>query len=119
MRQVLLCGVAWVLLAAGRLAAGEPLFVAQGTVDKVDKEALTVRTRGPDGKFGKSLVLKVTGTSRLATLRVRMQAGKPVATQKDTDLKDVEPKQSIALVYMMVQDTPVLLTAIVQPADDK
>jgi hypothetical protein len=61
----------------------------------------------------------VTGTSRLTTLRVRMQAGKPVPTQKDTDLKDIEPKQAIVVVYVLVQDAPVLLTAIVQPPEDK
>jgi hypothetical protein len=119
MRQVLLCGLAWLVLASGRLPAVEPLSVAQGTVDKVEKEALTVRTREPDGKFGKKLVLKVTGTSRLTTLRVRMQAGKAVPTQTNTELKDVEPKQVISLVYMMVQDTPVLLTAVVQSPDEK
>jgi hypothetical protein len=119
MRQMLLCGVAWMLLAAGRLPAGEPVFLAQGTVDKVEKESLTVRTREPDGKFGKSVVLKVTGTSRITTLRVRMQAGKTVATQKDTDLKDLEPKQAIVVVYMMIQDMPVLLTAIAQLPEEK
>jgi hypothetical protein len=119
MRQVLLCGVAWLLLAPGRLPAGEPLFTAAGMVDKVEKESLTVRTRGPDGKFGKSLVLKVTGTTKITTLQVRMQAGKPVPTQKETDLKDLEPKQPIVIVYLMIQDAPVLLAAVVQPPEEK
>jgi hypothetical protein len=33
-------------------------------------------------------------------------------------LKDIEPKQAV-VVYLMIQDSPVLLTAIVQPPEEK
>jgi hypothetical protein len=120
MRRVLLGGAAWLLvLAAAARAADDtpPLLLAQGVIDKVDKDTLTVRTRDADGKFGKTLALKVTGTTKVTTLQFQMRAGKPVPVQKDTDLKDLEAKQTIALVYIMHKDVAVLLTAVVQPAE--
>ena len=78
-----------VLLLAGlcRAADADPMpLTAQGTIDKVEKDSLTLRPRGPDGKFGKALVLKVTGTSKITTLAPQTRAGKVVLTQKDTDL---------------------------------
>jgi hypothetical protein len=110
-----------VLAAASRPAAAQapPLLTAQGAVEKADKETLTVRTREPDGRFGKTLALKLTGTSKVTTLTVVMRAGKPVLTQKDTEPKDLEAKQIIAFVYTQLKDSPVLLTAVVQPAGEK
>ncbi|HTU20281.1 MAG TPA: hypothetical protein VMG10_19610 [Gemmataceae bacterium] len=96
-----------------------PLLTAQGTVEKVNANTLTVRPRGPDGKFGKSLVLKITGTSTVRTLTPRMQKSSVIMVQTDTKPKDLQPKQSIALVYTLVKDSPVLLTAVVQPPSAK
>jgi hypothetical protein len=109
---------AFLLLAGVCLAADPTLMTAQGTVDKVEKDSLTVRPRGPDGKFGKSLVLQLTGTTKITTLIPQSRAGKTVMTQKDTDAKDLQPKQAIAVIY--AEGTPpVLLSAVVQPAPDK
>lgn len=109
--------VAVVVLAARAAAEPPPLLTAQGAIEKVDKESLTVKPRGPDGKFGKNLVLKITGTSKLTTLQPRMQKGNLIVAQKDTDPSDLKPRQSIALVYTMVKDRAVLLAAVVQPAE--
>jgi hypothetical protein len=107
------------LAACAPAADPPPLLLAQGSVEKVDKDTLAVKPRGPDGKFGKSLVLKITGTSKVTTLLPRMQKGNVVLTQKDTEVKDLQPKQTIALVYTMVKTGPVLLTAVVQPPAEK
>jgi hypothetical protein len=109
------------LVVVTRPAAAQapPLLVAQGAVEKADKETLTVKTREPDGKFGKTLALKLTGTSKVTTLKVVMRAGKAVLRQEDTEAKDLETKQSIAIVYTTLKDGPVLLTAVVQPAGEK
>ncbi|HWG45281.1 MAG TPA: hypothetical protein VN688_21135 [Gemmataceae bacterium] len=96
-----------------------PLLTGQGAIEKVGKDVLTVKQRGPDGKFGKSLVLKITGTSKVTTLVPRMQKGSLIVTQKDTDVKDLLPKQTIAILYTMVKGSPVLLSAVVQPTDAK
>jgi hypothetical protein len=109
-----------VLLATrGTAADPPPLLTAQGTVEKADAATLTVKPRMPDGKFGKNIVLKITGTTKVTTLMPRMQKGAVVITQKDTDVKDLQPKQSIAIVYTMVKDSPVLLAAVVQPPAEK
>jgi len=96
-----------------------PLLTAQGTVEKVDANALTVRPRGPDGKFGKNLVLKITGTSTVKTLTPRMQKGNVVIAQTDTKFKELQAKQAIAVVYTMLKGGPVLLTAVVHPPREK
>jgi hypothetical protein len=105
------------LLTAGMFAAELPLETAQGAVAKVEKDTLTMKTRTAEGKFGKNLTLKITGTSKVTTVTGQMRSGKLVVTQKETSAKDLEPGQPIVAIYTMVQDTPVLLSAVVQPAE--
>jgi hypothetical protein len=109
--------VACFLLAAGTAAQEAPaLITVSGLVDKTDKDSLTIRPRGPDGKFGKSLVLKVTGTSKLTTLSQRKAGGKVTLVQRDTDLKDLQKNQAIGAIYATGADGAVLLAAVLQPA---
>jgi hypothetical protein len=120
LRARLFVAVCACLFLAGLCLAADPptLMTAQGTVEKVEKDSLTIRPRGPDGKFGKNLVLQVTGTSKVTTLLPQSRAGKLVMTQKDTDAKDLQPKQTIAVIY--TEGTPpVLLAAVVQPTSEK
>jgi hypothetical protein len=119
LRSNVLAVIAAALFAAAGLAADPPaLLTAQGTVDKVDKDTLTVRPRGPDGRFEKAVVLRVTGTSKITTLSPQMRSGKLVVTQKDTDVKDLKAKQTIAVIYCEAP-TPVLLSAVAHPPGDK
>jgi hypothetical protein len=113
------------LLAAAFLStpclAADPapaLVTAHGTVEKVEKDTLTIKPRGADGKFGKSLVLHLTGTSKVTTLTPQTRDGKPVMTQKETDAKDLKPDQAIAVIYSG-GDNAVLLSAVVTAATDK
>jgi hypothetical protein len=113
-----LTAVVALLILAGlsRAADNAPtLMTAQGAVDKVEKDTLTVRPRGPDGKFEKALALKLTGTSKISTVTVQMRAGKPVLVQKETDAKDLAAKQGIAVIYTTGPSGTVLLAAVVQP----
>jgi len=106
------------LVLATVVAAADPTVEAvQGVIAKIGKDTLTVSPRGPGGKFEKNVVLKMTGTSKIATLTFQMRAGKMVPVQKDTDAKDLAPKQPVAVLYTTVADSPVLLTAVVLPAD--
>ena len=108
------------MTAASRAADNAPdLTTALGMIDKVEKEMLTVRTRGPDGKFGKNVVVKLTGTSKIATLTYQKRGGKMVAVQKDTEAKDLAVKQTIALIYTIGPDGTVLLSAVVLPPGEK
>jgi hypothetical protein len=109
-----------VLLFVGWAAAQAlPLETAQGTVGKVEKDQLTVRPRGPEGKFGKNITLRLTGTSRVATISPQTRGGKTVVTQRDTDPRDLQAGQSIAVIYTTGKDGSVLLTAVVLPAGEK
>jgi hypothetical protein len=115
---VLLLAVAF--LADPCLAAdpAPPLMAAHGTVEKVEKDTLTIKPRGADGKFGKSLVLHLTGTSKVTTLIPQTREGKAVMTQKETDAKDLKPDQAIAVIYTG-GEIPVLLSAVTTAATDK
>jgi hypothetical protein len=87
-------------------------------VEKVEKVTLTVKPRGADGKFGKSLVLHLTGTSKVTTLTPQTREGKAVMTQKETDAKDLKADQAIGVIYS-AGENPVLLSAVVTAATDK
>src|SRR5262245_19011955 len=98
------------VFAAWLSAAELPLEPAQGTVAKVEKDALTIKTRTPDGKFGKNLELKVTGTSKVTLLTSRTQGGKLVVVQKETEAKSLEQGQPILVIYTTTKDGSVLLS---------
>lgn len=97
------------------------LAVAYGTIEKADKETLTVKPRAAGGQFQKTLVLKLTGTSRVAVLTPQKRGDKLVLTQRDADAKDLTPGQPVAVIYAPSagKDGPVLLSAVVQPAGGK
>ena len=51
-RKPILVALAVLLWAAGPVPAADlPLATATGAIEKVDKDSLTILTRGPDGKF--------------------------------------------------------------------
>ncbi len=93
------------------------LLTATGLVDKADKESLSVKPRGADGKFQKTLVLKVTGTSKVAVLTPQKRGDKTVLTQREAEAKDLVTGQAVAVVYAEAgKDGTVLLTAVAHPA---
>ncbi len=95
---------------------GDPaleLATAHGSVTKADKEAVTIQPRTATGKFGKSLVLKITGSSKLTQATREKRGGKLVPVQRDLEAKELEAGQAIAVIYTAGAD-PVLLSAVVQ-----
>jgi len=122
MNRVHIVVAAFVCLIFGQVAtaADAPtLATAHGTIESVEKELLKLKVRGTDGKFTKPLVLKLTGTSRVTTLATQNRDGKVVLTQKETEVKSLEPKQTIAVIYAGEKDEAVLLSAVVEKATGK
>jgi hypothetical protein len=112
--------VVFVFMAGLVLAADIDVEMAHGLISKADKETLVIQPRGAGGKLGKALTLKVTGTSRITTLVPQMRDGKTVLTQRDTDAKDLQPKQTVTVIYATVnKDEHVLLSAVVEPSSSK
>jgi hypothetical protein len=101
------------------LAEPVPLTSGNGIIDKVEGGTVTIRPRGPDGRFMKDITLKVTGTSNFALVGTRKGKGKLIVTQKNVKAKDLEPKQAIHFIYTTVGDGPTLLSGVVQPSDEK
>jgi hypothetical protein len=101
-------------------AAEVPLLTASGAVEKADKDVLTVKPRGADGKFQKTLALKVTGTSKVGVLTPQKRADKVVLTQREAGAKDLVPGQAVAVIYAEAgKDGAVLLSAVAHPAPGK
>ncbi|MDB5306598.1 MAG: hypothetical protein JWO38_800 [Gemmataceae bacterium] len=97
-----------------------PLAVANGVVEKADKDTLVVKPRGPDGRFQKALTLKVAGTSKVTVLSPQKRGEKVVLTQRETEAKDLVPGQPVAVIYAEAgKDGPVLLSAVAQPGPGK
>ena len=93
------------------------LHTATGVVDKADKESLSVKPRGTDGKFQKTLALRVTNTSKVTILTPQKRGDKTVLGQREADVKDLIAGQTVAVVYAEAgKDDPVLLTAVAHPA---
>jgi hypothetical protein len=94
-----------------------PLSIAQGVVEKADKETVTIKPRGANGQFQKTLVLSVMGTSKVTVLTPQKRTDKIVLTQREADAKDLAAGQAISAIYTSVgKDQPVLLSAVVQAA---
>jgi hypothetical protein len=96
-----------------------PLLTLHGKVEKADKDSLTIQPRGADGKYGKSMVLKLTGTSKISTLTTQVRNRKTVVVQKDTEAKDLEANQTIAVIYTQLKEGSILLSAVVQSEKEK
>ena len=115
-----------VMLSAGFVAAQdkkEPehsLGTATGAVEKADKENLTVKPRGADGKYQKTLSLKLTGTSKVTVLTPQKRADRVVLPQREIEAKDLVQGQAIAVIYTESgKDGPVLLSAVAHPVPAK
>ena len=105
------------VVVAAAQDAPAPLLTASGTVEKADKESLTVKPRAADGKFQKTLALKVTGTSKVAVLAPQKRDGKVVLTQREGAAQDLVPGQAVAVIYSEAgKDGAVLLSAVAHPA---
>jgi hypothetical protein len=102
--------------AAPRTEVGKfaTVAAARGTVVKADKDSLTIRPRGADGRFDKELTLHLTGTSRITQLTFQTRGGKSVAVQQDTDAKSIKPDDAVAVIYTDAAGGSVLLSAVVQ-----
>ena len=107
------------VLAGLVLAADIPLLTAHGMIDKASKDTLTFQPRGADGRLGKSVTLKLTGTSRITQLTMEKRAGKIVPVQKEVDARDLQARQPISVIYTDEKDGHILLSAVVQPAPEK
>src|SRR5262245_30547298 len=105
-----------VLAAAAADAPTPALHSATGTVVSANASTVIFRPRIPDGTFAKAISLKLKGTSKATVVSVQTRSGKQVLVQRETDAKDIEKNQAIAVIYTLLDKEPVLLSAVVQGA---
>ena len=119
-RLVVAVAALGLLSLAGFVLAGDTpsLLTASGNVVKVEKDKLTIQPRGEGGKFGKSLVLRLTGTSKVTLLTEQKRGGKTVPVQNEIPAKELQTNQHIAVIYNGGKNA-VLLSAVALPAPSK
>lgn len=113
---VIVLAIGW---AADGPAAPPPVGTASGVVKKATANVLLIVPRGPDGRFGKTLTLKLSGTSKVTTLGTQTREGRTTFVQRDTEPARLQPNQGIAVIYTVVENDTVLLSAVAQPAGGK
>ena len=103
------------LLGTTLVHAESPDFsTAVGTVEKFEKEMLTITT---GDKPKKTVELKVTGTSKFHLLAPQVRSGKTVITQRAAETNDFTAGQSIAVIYTVAEKENVLLTGVIKVVD--
>jgi hypothetical protein len=85
-----------------------------GTIEKIEKESLTISYKSGDSKIDKKLTFKLTGTSRFSILSTQKRGDKIVLVQRDAEVKNLAEKQGIAVIYATSAGEHVLLTAVAQ-----
>jgi hypothetical protein len=121
-RSVLVAVALTFLTLTGLALAGgttPTLLSASGVVVKAEKGSLTVQPREESGKFGKNLVLKITGTSKLTVLTRRKLGKKTVDVQNEVQVKELRPNQHVAVIYRGGEKGAVLLSAVALPVPSK
>ncbi len=119
-RGAILAAAMLFVLAGFCFAADPPLSVAEGKVHKVGKDELSFQPRGMDGRYGKSISLKITGTSNLSLASYQERASRQVLVQREIKVTDLKANQLIAVVYSSnAKGENVLLAAVAQPMGEK
>ena len=116
MSQTLYSLVAVTFLLLGSLAhADSPdIDTAVGTVEKFDKESVTITLAD---KPKKSIELKITGTSNFTLFAPQVRSGKTVITQRKAEATDLAKGQFVAVIYAEADKEYVLLNAVLKPID--
>ena len=103
------------LLGTAR-AESSDFLTAVGTVEKFEKDTLTIST---GDKPKKTVTLNVTGTSKFPLLAPQVRSGKTVITQRAAETSDLTAGQSIAVIYTVADKDNVLLTAVIKAVEKK
>ena len=104
------------LLVLGSLAQADSsdLDTALGTVEKFDKESVTITL---SDKPKKSIELKITGTSNFTLFAPQVRSGKTIITQRKAEASDLNKGQPIAVIYAGADKENVLLNAVLKPIE--
>ena len=106
----------FVLATSVSFADSLDFSTATGTVEKFEKDTLTVLL---GEKSKKTIEFKVTGTTKLHLLAPQVRGGKTVATQRSAETTDLVNGQPIAVIYTVIEKENVLLTAVVKSLEKK
>ena len=109
-----LIAVAFLLLCSLAQADSPDFETAIGTVEKFDKESVTIKL---SDKSKKTIELKITGTSNFALFAPQVRSGKTVITQRKAEATDLAKGQFVAVIYAEADKEYVLLNAVLKPVE--
>lgn len=116
MIQRLFLLISMAFFATGSLVRAEPpdFVAAVGTVEKCDKELVTITFAD---KSKKAVELKITGTSNFFIIEKHLRAGKTVLAQRKAIAADLAKGQAIAAIYAEADNEFILLNAVIRPVE--
>ncbi len=106
-------------LATVQVAPAEDAFrltTVQGTMIGYEKEELTIQ---PSDAKARPVSVHVTGTSRLTIAGTQTRDGRTFMTQRDTDARALAEKQKISIIYAVLDNERILLSAVATAEDKK
>ena len=109
-----LIAVTIILFGSHAHADSTDFDTAVGTVEKFDKESVTITLAD---KPKKSIELKITGTSNFTLFSPQVRSGKTVITQRKAEATDLAKGQYIAIIYAEADKEYVLLNAVLKPVE--
>ena len=109
-----LIAVTFLLLGSLAHADSTDFETAVGTVEKFDKESVTITLAD---KPKKSIELKITGTSNFTLFAPQVRSGKTVITQRKAEATDLAKGQFVAVIYAEADKEYVLLNAVLKPIE--
>ena len=109
-----LIAVTFLLLGSLAHADSTDFDTAVGTVEKFDKESVTITLAD---KPKKSIELKITGTSNFTLFAPQVRSGKTVITQRKAEATDLAKGQFVAVIYAEADKEYVLLNAVLKPVE--
>ena len=109
-----LIAVTFLLLGSLAHADSNDFDTAVGTVEKFDKESVTIALAD---KPKKSIELKITGTSNFTLFAPQVRSGKTVITQRKAEATDLAKGQFVAVIYAEADKEYVLLNAVLKPIE--
>lgn len=109
-----LIAVTFLLLGSLAHADSTDFDTAVGTVEKFDKESVTINLADTPKK---SIELKITGTSNFTIFAPQVRSGKTVITQRKAEATDLAKGQFVAVIYAEADKEFVLLNAVLKPIE--
>jgi len=103
------------LLLADIAVAQQPFAASQGSIEKVDRDAISLRLPGENGLPGRTIDLSLNRHSRLLSVPAGKGEAAEAAAPRTVSWRSLRPGQLVAVIYTPADN--VVIAAVVQRSD--